>query len=250
MLVPLQVLVLYVAARGAWGWRSSPQPSPVALHVVHSFVCLLPFFNSLFYLLSSSISSFARRCEGPRRRLIGSLDSLRFVRRSISPTDLTLLVCLRCPDVKSRRRESGRAANQKAVSLTTTANTHSRRPVLQAAAAGVEAPLLPPIQLQTKRGEKKEKQQLSDTDHTNNCPDTTRQQGTRTTVGGRLFMPFLDAPIGWPSKPEERSCVGAVLQTIAHDLCAGPIWPRRSWWRTWINPATSVTAKWVGLGEA
>jgi hypothetical protein len=38
MLVPLQVLVLYVAARGAWGWRSSPQPSSVALHVVHSFV--------------------------------------------------------------------------------------------------------------------------------------------------------------------------------------------------------------------
>jgi hypothetical protein len=44
MLVPLQVLVLYVAARGAWGWRSSPQPSSVALHVVHSFVQLLPFF--------------------------------------------------------------------------------------------------------------------------------------------------------------------------------------------------------------
>lgn len=45
MLVPLQVLVLYVAARGAWGWRSSPQPSSVALHVVHSFVwLLLPFF--------------------------------------------------------------------------------------------------------------------------------------------------------------------------------------------------------------
>lgn len=79
MLVPhLQVLVLYVAARGAWGWRSSPQPSSVALHVVHSFVCLLPFFNSLFYLLSSSISSFARRCEGPRRRLIRAL-SIRFV---------------------------------------------------------------------------------------------------------------------------------------------------------------------------
>ena len=38
LLVPLQVLVLYVAARGAWGWRSSPQPSSVALHVVHSFV--------------------------------------------------------------------------------------------------------------------------------------------------------------------------------------------------------------------
>jgi hypothetical protein len=44
MLVPLQVLVLYVAARGAWGWRSSPQPSSVALHVVHSFVRLLFLF--------------------------------------------------------------------------------------------------------------------------------------------------------------------------------------------------------------
>jgi len=60
MLVPLQVLVLYVAARGTWGWRSSPQPSSVALHVVHSFVALL-CFNSLFFnLLSFFLSSSPR----------------------------------------------------------------------------------------------------------------------------------------------------------------------------------------------
>lgn len=78
MLVPLQVLVLYVAARGAWGWRSSPQPSSVALHVVHSFVQLLPFFLILYFifylpLVVSSIRQRSRLRDDARDRgLIGS----------------------------------------------------------------------------------------------------------------------------------------------------------------------------------
>lgn len=91
MLVPLQVLVLYVAARGAWGWRSSPQPSSVALHVVHSFVCLLPFFNSLFYLLSSSPRCVSDLVVCATMRGAEKIDwfSIRFasfVVRSLQPT--------------------------------------------------------------------------------------------------------------------------------------------------------------------
>lgn len=78
MLVPLQVLVLYVAARGAWGWRSSPQPSSVALHVVHSFVRLLFLFLILYFifylpLVVSSIRQRSRLRDDARDRgLIGS----------------------------------------------------------------------------------------------------------------------------------------------------------------------------------